>query len=64
MKALSSQPVPLRMYGSWDSLQYSLPVDDVLRNRLQSEAKSRLNQWIHCQKEGENKESLKKIMRP
>ncbi|MEN4817649.1 outer membrane assembly protein AsmA [Pantoea agglomerans] len=64
VKALSSQPVPLRMYGSWDSLQYSLPVDDVLRNRLQSEAKSRLNQWIDRQKEGENKENLKKIMRP
>ncbi|MGC1042185.1 UNVERIFIED_ORG: AsmA protein [Pantoea allii] len=64
VKALSSQPVPLRMYGSWDSLQYSLPVDDVLRNRLQSEAKSRLNQWVDRQKEGENKENLKKIMRP
>lgn len=64
VKALSSQPVPLRMYGRWDSLQYSLPVDDVLRNRLQSEAKSRLNQWIDRQKEGENKENLKKIMRP
>ena len=64
VKALSSQPVPLRMYGSWDSLQYSLPVDDVLRNRLQSEAKSRVNQWIDRQKEGENKENLKKMMRP
>ncbi|MEN4684203.1 outer membrane assembly protein AsmA [Pantoea agglomerans] len=64
VKALSSQSVPLRMYGRWDNLQYSLPVDDVLRNRLQSEAKSRLNQWIDRQKEGENKENLKKIMRP
>ena len=64
VKALSSQPIPLRMYGGWNSLQYSLPVDDVLRNRLQSEARSRLNQWIDRQKEGENKENLKKIMRP
>jgi AsmA protein len=64
VKALSSQPIPLRMYGGWNSLQYSLPVDDVLRNRLQSEARSRLNQWIDRQKEGENKQNLKKIMRP
>jgi len=64
VKTLSSQPVPLRMYGDWNSLQYSLPVDAVLRDRLQSEAKSRLNQWIDRQKEGENKENLKKIMRP
>jgi len=64
VKALSDQPIPMRMYGDWNSLQYSLPVDDVLRNRLQSEAKSRLNQWIDRQKEGENKENLKKIMRP
>ena len=52
------------MYGDWDSLQYSLPVDAVLRDRLQSEAKSRLNQWLDRQKDDENKQNLKKILRP
>nr|WP_154927637.1 outer membrane assembly protein AsmA [Pantoea agglomerans] len=64
VKTLSAQPIPLRMYGDWDSLQYSLPVDAVLRDRLQSEAKSRLNQWIDRQKDDENKQNLKKILRP
>lgn len=46
---LNDQTIPLRMYGGWDNLQYSLPVDDVVRQQLQSEAKSRLNQWLDRQ---------------
>ncbi|MBA0035124.1 outer membrane assembly protein AsmA [Pantoea sp. BIGb0393] len=46
---LNQQTIPLRMYGGWDNLQYSLPVDDVVRQQLQSEAKSRLNQWLDRQ---------------
>ncbi|ORM85623.1 outer membrane assembly protein AsmA [Pantoea deleyi] len=60
VKALADQPVPLRIYGDWNSLQYSLPVDDVLRERLQSEARTRLNQWIDRQKEESNKPDRKK----
>ncbi len=46
---LNQQTIPLRMYGGWNNLQYSLPVDDVVRQQLQSEAKSRLNQWLDRQ---------------
>ncbi|ALV91730.1 MULTISPECIES: outer membrane assembly protein AsmA [Pantoea] len=46
---LNSQTIPLRMYGGWNNLQYSLPVDDVVRQQLQSEAKSRLNEWLDRQ---------------
>ncbi|MFV9686897.1 outer membrane assembly protein AsmA [Pantoea sp. KXB45] len=60
VKALADQPVPLRIYGDWNNLQYSLPVDDVLRERLQSEARTRLNQWIDRQKEESKKPNLKK----
>lgn len=60
VKALADQPVPLRIYGGWNSLQYSLPVDDVLRERLQSEARTRLNQWIDRQKDESNKPDRKK----
>jgi len=60
VKALADQPVPLRIYGDWNSLQYSLPVDDVLRERLQSEARIRLNQWIDRQKDESNKPDRKK----
>jgi len=46
---LNNQTIPLRMYGGWNNLQYSLPVDDVVRQQLQGEAKSRLNEWLDRQ---------------
>ncbi|WP_241649553.1 outer membrane assembly protein AsmA [Rosenbergiella collisarenosi] len=39
---LANQPIPLRFYGPWDHLQYSLSVDKLLRSNL----KSRLQQWL------------------
>jgi AsmA protein len=48
---LNDQSIPLRMYGGWNNLQYSLPVDDVVRQQLQSEAKSRLNDWLDRQQQ-------------
>jgi len=61
---LSQQPIPLRMYGSWNNVQYSLPVDQVLRQQLQSEAKSRLNEWLDRQPKNSDKENLRKLLRP
>jgi len=49
-KVLNQQTIPLRIYGGWDNLQYSLPIDEVVRQQLQSEAKTRLNQWLDRQK--------------
>ena len=46
---LNQQTIPLRMFGRWDNLQYSLPIDDVVRQQLQNEAKSRLNEWLDRQ---------------
>jgi AsmA protein len=46
---LNQQTIPLRMYGGWNNLQYSLPIDDVVRQQLQNEAKSRLNEWLDRQ---------------
>ncbi|MBD5755150.1 outer membrane assembly protein AsmA, partial [Citrobacter freundii] len=40
---LKATPVPLRVYGQWPSLNYSLQVDQLLRTPLQDEAKRRLN---------------------
>ncbi|MDU1573900.1 MAG: outer membrane assembly protein AsmA [Pantoea sp.] len=61
---LSQQAIPLRMYGSWNNVQYSLPVDQVLRQQLQSEAKSRLNQWLDRQPKNSDNDSLRKLLRP
>ncbi len=38
--------IPLRIYGEWQSLSYSLQVDQILRKQLQDEAKQRLNDWV------------------
>ena len=46
IQTLTTTAIPLRLYGGWDSLQYSLQVDQLLRKRLQDEAKSRLNEWL------------------
>ncbi|WP_336755610.1 outer membrane assembly protein AsmA [Pantoea sp. USHLN298] len=62
--ALADQAIPLRMYGSWNDLQYSLPVDAVLRERLQNEAKSRLDKWIDRQQDSDNKQNMQKLLRP
>ena len=42
---LQRTSVPLRIYGSWDNLQYNLQVDQLLRQRLENEVKSRLEEW-------------------
>lgn len=42
---LRQTAVPLRIYGGWDNLQYNLQVDQLLRQRLESEVKSRLDNW-------------------
>ncbi len=46
IQTLTTTAIPLRLYGGWDSLQYSLQVDQLLRKRLQDEAKSRLKEWL------------------
>lgn len=39
---LSNQPIPVRFYGPWDKIHYSLQVEPLLRNEL----KQRLNYWM------------------
>ncbi len=47
---LKQTAIPLRIYGKWQALSYSLQVDQVLRKQLQDEAKQRLNDWIERNK--------------
>ncbi len=42
---LSGQVIPIRFYGPWDKLSYSLPVTRVLNGDFRNELKSRFNQW-------------------
>src|SRR5690606_28818055 len=36
---LKETPVPLRVYGNWQALNYNLQVDQLLRKHMQDEAK-------------------------
>jgi len=42
---LSGQIIPVRFYGPWDKLSYSLPITRVLNGDFRNELKSRFHQW-------------------
>ena len=58
----SETPVPLRVYGNWQQLNYSLQVDQLLRKHLQDEAKRRLNDWAERNKDSRNGKDVKKLL--
>ena len=59
---LKEMPVPLRVYGNWQQLNYSLQVDQLLRKHLQDEAKRRLNDWAERNKDSRNGKDVKKLL--
>ena len=59
---LKATPVPLRVYGQWHSLNYSLQVDQLLRKHLQDAAKRRLNDWADRNKDSRNGKDVKKLL--
>lgn len=52
VKQLQEMTIPLRIYGSWHSLQYQLDVEKLLRNELRTQAKEALGNFL---KKEENK---------
>ncbi len=60
---LKSTPIPLRVYGSWQQLNYSLQVDQVLRKHLQEEAKRRLNDWADRHKDSSKSKDVKELLK-
>jgi len=63
VQKLTETAIPLRLYGPWDSLQYSLQVDQLLRQRLQDEAKSRINSWIERNQGDKNSDDVKQLLK-
>lgn len=59
---LKSTDIPLNVYGKWQSLNYSLQVDQILRKHLQDEAKRRLSEWADRNKDSQNGKDLKKLL--
>lgn len=46
VKQLSELAIPVRLYGPWDHLQYSLPVAEILNDSLRQRMKKRLDKWL------------------
>ena len=59
---LKATPVPLRVYGNWQALNYNLQVDQLLRKHMQDEAKRRLNDWADRNKDSRNGKDVKKLL--
>lgn len=59
---LKSTSIPLRVYGKWEALNYSLQVDQILRRQLQNEAKRRLNDWAERNKNMQSGKDVKQLL--
>ncbi|AEN65558.1 AsmA family protein [Enterobacter soli] len=59
---LKETPIPLNVYGKWQTLNYSLQVDQVLRKHLQDEAKRRLSDWADRNKDSQSGKDVKKLL--
>ena len=59
---LKQTAIPLRIYGKWQSLSYSLQVDQILRKQLQDEARQRLNEWAERNSKSQNGKDVKKLL--
>lgn len=46
IQQLQSMTIPLRIYGGWDSLQYQLNVEKLIRNELRIQAKEALGNFL------------------
>lgn len=61
---LQNTPLPLRIFGSWQSLNYHLDVDRELRKNLQEEAKQRLKAWAERNKGTQRAKEVNKLLNP
>lgn len=63
VQRLQTTPVPLRIYGPWSQINYSLKVDQVLRSQLRDEAKQRLKEWMGRNPEAKNSSDAHKLLK-
>lgn len=59
---LKTTAIPLRVYGPWQALKYSLQVDQSLRNQLRGEAKRRLQEWAEKNKDDPDSKNIKQLL--
>lgn len=62
IQQLQKTPIPLRVYGPWNQLNYQLQVDQILRKTLQDRAKDALNKWAEKNQDSREGQDLKKLL--
>lgn len=62
VKTLQKAVIPLRIYGPWLELSYSLDVDKVLRSELEQKAKDALNNWLGKHQDSKEKKDLERLL--
>jgi len=62
VKTLQKAVIPLRIYGPWQELSYSLDVDKVLRSELEQKAKDALNDWLGKHQDSKDKKDLERLL--
>jgi len=62
IKLLQNASIPLRVYGPWQQLSYSLPIEQILRNLLQNDVKQKVNQWLDNKVERQGVNDLKHLL--
>lgn len=62
IQILKETAIPLRVYGKWQALNYSLQVDQALRKHLQSEARRRLSDWADKNKDRQSGKDVKQFL--
>ncbi len=50
IQRLQTTAIPLRIFGYWDNMHYSLHLDNILREQLRDEGRQRLERWLTQQK--------------
>ncbi|WP_340615582.1 outer membrane assembly protein AsmA [Xenorhabdus entomophaga] len=62
VRRLAKLRVPLRVYGDWNNLQYTLNVEPVLRDELQERAKKSIKDWLENNNDNENLKKLEELL--
>ncbi|MDX7989878.1 outer membrane assembly protein AsmA [Xenorhabdus littoralis] len=61
VRRLAQLKIPLRVYGDWDKLQYTLNVESVLRDELQQKAKKSIQDWLENNSSSEDRKKLEDL---